>query len=194
MFQIIERTLIAFFSQLHYHVFILFPMLTYARKNFDQNNSHQSYTMHLFLDSSPVFRAIYVQTLLSNASLNFGRKLDARFKWPVESYLMPASPTPVGHPMSPSVNQGILVVTNLDVSTSAVPNWPGHTAEVIHLQFSSTDLLPSASVDRTVRLWHPFMAHFLQRIPHADMVTSVAFHITNDNLRNGFFSEQCNRR
>lgn len=37
-------------------------------------------------------------------------------------------------------------------------------------------------MDRTVRLWHPSLAHCLRRIAHADMVTSVAFHPADDNL------------
>lgn len=60
--------------------------------------------------------------------------------------------------------------------TSPLRTFKGHTSDVLQLRFSSDELLASASMDRTVRLWHPHSTHCLRRLVHTDMVTSVAFH------------------
>jgi WD40 repeat protein len=59
----------------------------------------------------------------------------------------------------------------------------GHTGQVVDLSWSSTNnLLLSASVDGTVRLWHPSKPDCLAIFPHRDIVSSVAFHPRDDRL------------
>lgn len=65
---------------------------------------------------------------------------------------------------------------------TALRTFKGHTADVLDLRFSSSQFLASASMDRTVRLWHPHTAHCLRRLSHPDMVTAVSFHPTDDDL------------
>lgn len=65
---------------------------------------------------------------------------------------------------------------------TALRTFKGHTADVLDLRFSATQFLASASMDRTVRLWHPHTAHCLRRLSHPDMVTAVSFHPTDEDL------------
>lgn len=65
---------------------------------------------------------------------------------------------------------------------TALRTFKGHTADVLDLRFSSSQFLASASMDRTVRLWHPHTAHCLRRLSHPDMVTAVSFHPTDEDL------------
>lgn len=58
----------------------------------------------------------------------------------------------------------------------------GHTADVTDLSWSKNDFLLSGSVDRTIRLWHPRSKSCLRRLLHADIVTSVAFHPTDEQI------------
>ena len=57
-----------------------------------------------------------------------------------------------------------------------------HTADVLHLTFSSTDFLLTASLDRNVRLWHANTAVCLRRLQHPESVTTAAFHPTDESL------------
>lgn len=68
------------------------------------------------------------------------------------------------------------------IRPSPLRTFKGHTADVLHLTFSPTLLLASASMDRTIRLWHPHTAHCLRRFVHPDMLTSVAFSPRNEGI------------
>ncbi|CAM9696638.1 unnamed protein product, partial [Chrysoparadoxa australica] len=52
----------------------------------------------------------------------------------------------------------------------------GHTSDIIDLSWSRNDFLLSASLDKTVRLWHPTQGTCLDVFQHGDIVTSVDFH------------------
>jgi WD40 repeat protein len=52
----------------------------------------------------------------------------------------------------------------------------GHKLDVIDLAWSKADFLLSASIDKTVRLWHVSRNQCLCLFQHPDVVTSVAFH------------------
>lgn len=52
----------------------------------------------------------------------------------------------------------------------------GHTAEILDCAWSTNNFLLSASMDKTVRLWHHSRPDALGIFQHLDYVTSVAFH------------------
>lgn len=52
----------------------------------------------------------------------------------------------------------------------------GHSSDIVDLSWSKTNFLLSASLDRTVRLWHVSKDKCLSRFRHPDFVTSVEFH------------------
>jgi len=54
--------------------------------------------------------------------------------------------------------------------------------DIVDLSWNQNDFLLSASIDRTVRLWHVSSTECLHVFPHADFVTSVDFHPKNDLL------------
>ena len=58
----------------------------------------------------------------------------------------------------------------------------GHEADVLDLSWSPSNFLVSGSMDRTVRLWHLSLEKSVFAFKHADFVTSVAFHPTNEKL------------
>ncbi len=60
--------------------------------------------------------------------------------------------------------------------------WAGHSADIVDLSWNQNDFLLSASIDRTVRLWHVSASDCLHCFPHSDFVTSVDFHPCNDLL------------
>lgn len=53
-----------------------------------------------------------------------------------------------------------------------------HTADVIDLSWNKEDFLLSASIDKSVRLWHVGRSECLNIFLHSDCVTSVDFHPT----------------
>lgn len=63
----------------------------------------------------------------------------------------------------------------------------GHTGDIIDISFSKANFILSASIDKTVRLWHVTRADSLQLFSHPDMVTAVAFHPLHDR----FFVSGC---
>lgn len=65
--------------------------------------------------------------------------------------------------------------------SNAIRTFDAHTAAVLHMAFSRGDFLLTASMDRSVRLWHVDTQLCLRRFAHADMVTAVAFHPTDEN-------------
>lgn len=67
------------------------------------------------------------------------------------------------------------------VRANAIRTFRGHTADVLHMAFSRSDFLLTASMDRSVRLWHADTAVCLGRFAHPDMVTAVAFHPFDEN-------------
>ncbi|KAH6976283.1 WD40-repeat-containing domain protein [Ilyonectria sp. MPI-CAGE-AT-0026] len=58
----------------------------------------------------------------------------------------------------------------------------GHTGEVLALSWSKNNFLLSSSMDKTVRLWHMSRNDCLCTFKHKDLVTSIAFHPTDDRF------------
>ncbi|PHH71259.1 hypothetical protein CDD80_5410 [Ophiocordyceps camponoti-rufipedis] len=58
----------------------------------------------------------------------------------------------------------------------------GHTGEVLALSWSKNNFLLSSSMDKTVRLWHMSRNECLSTFSHDDLVTSIAFHPTDDRF------------
>ncbi|KFA74393.1 hypothetical protein S40288_04003 [Stachybotrys chartarum IBT 40288] len=58
----------------------------------------------------------------------------------------------------------------------------GHTGDVLALSWSKNNFLLSSSMDKTVRLWHMSRAECLCTFKHSDLVTSIAFHPTDDRF------------
>ncbi|KAJ1727685.1 hypothetical protein LPJ61_004444 [Coemansia biformis] len=61
-------------------------------------------------------------------------------------------------------------------------SYVGHSADILALSWSKNGFLLSASMDRTVRLWHPHRPECLCTFRHRDIVTSVAFNPRDDRL------------
>lgn len=60
--------------------------------------------------------------------------------------------------------------------------YSGHKADVIDLDWSKARFLLSASIDKTVRLWHMSREKCLCIFQHPDFVTSVMFHPKEDRF------------
>ncbi|KAI9491564.1 WD40-repeat-containing domain protein [Zychaea mexicana] len=56
----------------------------------------------------------------------------------------------------------------------------GHLADVLDISWSRNNFIISASMDKTVRLWHVSREECLGVFPHLDIVTSVCFHPKDD--------------
>ncbi|CAM9361378.1 unnamed protein product, partial [Heterosigma akashiwo] len=63
-----------------------------------------------------------------------------------------------------------------------IRRYAGHTADIIDVSWSRTDFLLSASIDKTVRLWHATREDCLHHFQHSDFVTGVDFHPTQEKL------------
>eukprot|EP01083_Nonionella_stella_P071189 191090_1 len=60
--------------------------------------------------------------------------------------------------------------------------YSGHKSDIIALAWSRANFLLSASMDRTVMLWHVSRQKCLCLFQHSDFVTSVAFHPKEDTI------------
>lgn len=58
----------------------------------------------------------------------------------------------------------------------------GHAGEVLALSWSKNNFLLSSSMDKTVQLWHMSRQESLCTFKHQDLVTSIAFHPTDDRF------------
>lgn len=58
----------------------------------------------------------------------------------------------------------------------------GHKQDVLDLCWSKTQFLLSASMDKTVRLWHISMDECLRVFKHTDFVTAIDFHPLDDKM------------
>lgn len=57
-----------------------------------------------------------------------------------------------------------------------------HSLDVLDLDWSKNEFLVTASMDKTVKLWHPGRTTSLKTLQHSDFVTSVKFHPTDDRF------------
>lgn len=63
-----------------------------------------------------------------------------------------------------------------------VREFQGHTGEVLALSWSKNNFLLSSSMDKTVKLWHMSRNDCLCIFSHKHLVTSIAFHPTDDRF------------
>ena len=66
------------------------------------------------------------------------------------------------------------------LSTYPLQRFIDHTKDVADLSWSATNFLLSASLDKTVRLWHPSRSVCLKIFRHADIISSVSFNPIDD--------------
>ncbi|RBR20716.1 uncharacterized protein FIESC28_05233 [Fusarium coffeatum] len=66
--------------------------------------------------------------------------------------------------------------------TKPVREFKEHTGEVLALSWSKNNFLLSSSMDKTVKLWHMSRNDCLCTFVHKDLVTSIAFHPTDDRF------------
>jgi WD40 repeat protein len=78
----------------------------------------------------------------------------------------------------PSVSYGSVPV----LDPTPYRRYKGHKKDVLDLSWSSSNFLFSASMDKTVRLWHVSVDECLKIFRHNDFVTSIAVHPLNEAL------------
>ncbi|CAM9231802.1 unnamed protein product [Choristocarpus tenellus] len=83
-------------------------------------------------------------------------------------------------PLSPLQRPAVKVPGLLEKDTFRI--FEGHTGDVVELTWSRNDFLLSASLDKTVRLWHVSQGACLHCFLHSDIVTSVDFHPVFEHL------------
>lgn len=66
--------------------------------------------------------------------------------------------------------------------TKPIAEFQGHTGEILALSWSKNNFLLSSSMDKTVKLWHLSRPECLCTFKHGDLVTSIAFHPTDDRF------------
>jgi len=66
------------------------------------------------------------------------------------------------------------------LSSTPRQRFTDHTQDIVDVSWSHTDFLLSASLDKTVRLWHPTRPTCLRLFRHADLVPAVSFHPNDD--------------
>eukprot|EP00550_Attheya_septentrionalis_P009412 CAMPEP_0198297208 /NCGR_PEP_ID=MMETSP1449-20131203/36014_1 /TAXON_ID=420275 /ORGANISM="Attheya septentrionalis, Strain CCMP2084" /LENGTH=953 /DNA_ID=CAMNT_0043998079 /DNA_START=177 /DNA_END=3038 /DNA_ORIENTATION=- len=93
------------------------------------------------------------------------------------------APPPTTMGMAPEIGMEIEII-----SREPERVYSEHRGDVIDFSWSHSGFLLSASVDKTVRLWHVSKSESLHVFQHADLVTSVDFHPTQDRyfLSGGF--------
>ncbi len=74
------------------------------------------------------------------------------------------------------------------ISPHPIQSFKEHTRDIVDISWSNTGYLLSASLDKSVRLWHPTRPMSLHQFNHPEEVTSVSFHPTEDRyfLSGGF--------
>ncbi|GJQ13629.1 hypothetical protein GpartN1_g5420.t1 [Galdieria partita] len=60
--------------------------------------------------------------------------------------------------------------------------YKGHHRDILSLDWSQNDFLLSASIDKTVKLWHVSVDSCLRSFQHADFVTCVCFHPQDERV------------
>jgi len=76
---------------------------------------------------------------------------------------------------------GAALGTDIEIlSSKPLRRYREHTADIVDLSWSRTGFLLTASLDKTVRLWHVSKKTSLKTFAHASFVTSVNFHPTKD--------------
>ncbi|KAI9272909.1 WD40-repeat-containing domain protein [Phascolomyces articulosus] len=63
-----------------------------------------------------------------------------------------------------------------------IREYRGHLADILDISWSKNNFIVSASMDKTVRLWHVSREECLGVFPHLDIVTSVCFHPKDDRF------------
>lgn len=63
-----------------------------------------------------------------------------------------------------------------------IREYTGHTGEVLAVSWSKNNFLLTSSMDKTVRLWHLSRQECIGSFQHDDLVTSIAFHPTDDRF------------
>jgi len=86
---------------------------------------------------------------------------------------------------TPTPAKGIEIIL---LSPAPHQRFTDHSKDVVDISWSHTDFLLSASLDKTVRLYHPTKTTCLKHFRHKDMLTVVSFHPTDDRyfLTGGF--------
>mmetsp|Transcript_15738 Transcript_15738/g.22050 ORF Transcript_15738/g.22050 Transcript_15738/m.22050 type:complete len:854 (-) Transcript_15738:338-2899(-) len=97
-----------------------------------------------------------------------------------------AERTEKGHlpllPGPPKVQEGCSDHGLQPFSVKLYRQYSGHKADVVDLSWSPSGFLLTASIDRTVRLWHVRRERCLCVFRHQDFVTSVQFHPGDDRF------------
>ena len=79
------------------------------------------------------------------------------------------------------IGTGPELATNLEIlSTEPIQRYSDHDADVIDLSWSHTNFLLTASLDKSVRLYHHSKSECLHLFKHANLVASVDFHPSDD--------------
>eukprot|EP00871_Galdieria_phlegrea_P002474 jgi/Galph1/3227/GphlegSOOS_G1936.1 len=60
--------------------------------------------------------------------------------------------------------------------------YSGHKLDILDVAWSKNDFLLSASMDKTVRLWHPSLLEALRKFQHNDFITTVSFHPLDERI------------
>lgn len=79
------------------------------------------------------------------------------------------------------IGTGPELATNLEIlSKEPIQRYTDHDADVIDLSWSHTNFLLTASLDKSVRLYHHTKSECLHLFKHANLVASVDFHPSDD--------------
>jgi len=86
-----------------------------------------------------------------------------------------------------TATEATVAATGADTNLAVIFGKPhrtysGHKQDVLDLAWSNSHFLLSASMDKTVRLWHVSMDDCLRIFKHTDFVTAIDFHPLDDKL------------